>query len=312
MARERPPLPEGAARLENAVSISYSGRRRLLIVALAGFLVMVVEVIGATLTGSLVLLADAAHYFADLGAVLLAYAATSLAVRPPSRAKTFGYHRAEVIAALLNAIVLWALVAYFSYEAYRRLRDPPEIGGLVVLGVGLFTFLADAGMALLLREGSASNLSLRSAYVNLVSDAAGSIAVMAAGAFAYLGWRLADPVFSILVILLIGLFAFRLSRETLHILMEGAPAHLNLEEIATELRAIPPIRDVHDLHIWTLSPGVESLSVHVVLDEAPRDDRVLHAVQSRLWDRFRLRHTTVQVEDPTCLCDMARHPLPAG
>lgn len=276
---------------------------RLVVAFGVGAVVMAAEVVAGVAANSLVLLADAAHYAADLGAVGLALLAALWSGRAATRAKTFGYRRAEVVAAFLNAVALWVVSAYFVYHAYVRLMDPPPVSGPVVLATGALTLVANLGLAALLHGHAHDDLNQRAAYLHVVGDALGSGAAMVAGAIvAWTGWRAADPLLTLFVSVLLVAFTWRLTRQTLHILLEGTPAHLDAGDVESAIRAVPGVRDVHDLHVWTLGSGAYSLTVHVVLGEPPKDDSVLQAVHSALETGFSLRHLTVQVEGPDSPC----------
>jgi cobalt-zinc-cadmium efflux system protein len=267
---------------------------------------MAAEVVAGVAANSLVLLADAAHYAADLGSVGLALLAVLWGQRSATRAKTFGYRRAEVVAAFINALALWAVSAYFVYHAFVRLRDPPDVDGPLVLAVGGVTLAANVGLAALLHRHAHDDLNQRAAYLHILGDALGSGAAMVAGALvAWKGWTVADPLLTLFVSVLLVAFAWRLTRQTLHILLEGTPAHLDAEDVERSIRAVPGVKDVHDLHLWTIGSGAYSLTVHVVLSEPPRGDAVLQAVHAALEAKFKLRHLTVQVEGPDAPCAMS-------
>jgi cobalt-zinc-cadmium efflux system protein len=287
-------------------------RRRLWVVLLVALAVMLAEVVGGLVANSLVLLADAAHYATDVLAVGLALFAMGVAARPADESRTFGYRRAEVLAAFANAAALWGVSAWLLFEAWRRLRAPEEVGGVTVMVVGGFTLVANGGLALLLARASGRNLNVRAAYAHLLSDVGGSAAAVIAGALvAFAGWRAADPLLTLLVTALILVFAWRLARETLHILLEGAPVHLDVAEIRRAIAEVARVQEVHELHVWSLADGHEVLSVHVVLDAPPADDHVTHDIHERLREKFRIDHVTVQVESPGCPCEMSRC-LPDG
>lgn len=276
-----------------------SRRRVLLIVMLVGLVVTGIEVAAGIAANSLVLLADAAHYATDLLGLLLAFAAVTLASRPVSFTKTFGWQRAEVVAAFLNALALWGLSIYLVFEAYERLLAPPEVHGVIVVAVGAFTLVANAGMAWVLHRSGGGNLNMRAAFLHVLGDALGSAGALLAGLLvAGFGWNIADPLLTLFVTVLIVVFTWRLTSQTLHILLEGTPEHLDVREIVESLRDIENVSDVHDLHVWSLTSGVESLSVHVVIEEGAPSERVVHAVHERLVERFHIRHATVQVEGP--------------
>jgi cobalt-zinc-cadmium efflux system protein len=282
-------------------------------VAGVGMVVMGVQFVAGYLANSLVLWADAVHYLTDVGAILLAFAASALSTRPASRTKTFGYQRSEVLAAFLNAIFLWILSAWLIYESVQRLRAPQDVDGRLVAIVAAGSLVVNALLAWSLQRGAAINLNMRAAYLHILSDVLGSAAALGAGlAIHFYGFNVADPLLTLFVTALVLLFTFRLTRQTLHILMEGTPRHIEVMEIAKELREMPGVSSVHDLHVWTLTPGIESLSVHVVLDAKPASDDLTHTIRQLLRQRFRIDHVTVQLEDPDCPCDEARHPLPSG
>lgn len=288
--------------------MALTNRRRLLFVFASGTIVMLAEIIGGLVANSLVLLADAAHYATDLLAVLLAFFAISWAMKAATKAKTFGYHRAEVIAAFVNALGLWAISIYFVWEAVKRLQEPPEVGGAIVFAVGGLSLVANSFLAWVLHRGSGHNINLRAAYIHILSDVLGSAAALATGAAIYFkGWHVADPILTLFVTVLIVLFTWKLTKQTLHILLEGSPLHADPDKVASALMGVPSVRDVHDLHVWTLTSGVDSVSAHVILDSPPKDDRVSHEIHERLRRDFKINHVTVQVESPDCPCTSVQH-----
>jgi cobalt-zinc-cadmium efflux system protein len=285
---------------------------RLGVAFAVGAAVMAAEVAAGLAANSLVLLADAAHYAADLGAVGLALLAVLWSTRSATPAKTFGYRRAEVVAAFLNAVALWIVSAYFVWHAYQRLLDPPPVEGPLVLITGALTLVANLGLAALLHGHAHDDLNQRAAYLHVVGDALGSGAAIVAGALvAWKGWTIADPLLTLFVSVLLVVFTWRLTRQTLHILLEGTPMHLDSDDVEAALRAVPGVRDLHDLHVWTIASGAYSLTVHIVLGEPPKDDAVLQAVHSALESRFQLRHLTVQVEGPDSPCAATHEGLAA-
>lgn len=283
-------------------------RRRLAVVGVVGFLVVVVELVAGYWANSLVLLADATHYATDLMAVLLAYIAVGWAMRPATRQKTFGFQRAEVVSAFIQSVALWVVGAVFLWESYERLRAPPEVDGDVVLVVGLGTLVVNLALAGLLYTTPSRSLNLRAAYLHILSDVLGSAAAVLTGLLIkWKGWRAADPALTLIITLLLLVFAWRLTRQSLHILLEGAPTHVDPADVEASLRGIEGVRDVHDLHLWTLTSGADSLSAHVVLDRAPQGDRISHEVHARVAERYGIDHVTVQVESPECPCTMRQH-----
>ena len=261
----------------------------------AGFLV--VEVGAALATGSLSLLADAAHMLVDAGALLMSLLAVWFAERPATPAKTYGYYRVEILAALVNGVVLCLLAAGILVTAYERLWQPPRVPGgpmLVVAVLGLAVNLIGVG---LLRPGAGESLNVRGAYLEVLGDAASSAAVIVAGAVILVkGWSVADPLASGAIALFILPRTWSLLRQAVNVLLEGAPPHLDVTEIEAALRAAAGIRHVHDLHVWTLTSGRDAMSVHVVVGPDTPGDKILDELHVLLHTRFGIDHTTIQVE----------------
>jgi cobalt-zinc-cadmium efflux system protein len=286
-------------------------QRRLVAVACAGALVVIVELVAGWRANSLVLLADAGHYATDLASVLLALAAVRWSLKPATERKSFGHHRSEVVAAFVQAIALWAVSAVFLVEAVRRIRDPPDVQGPLVAAIGALTLAVNAALAYALRAGSGRSLNIRAAYLHILSDVLGSAAAVVAGALVALkGWTIADPLLTIVVTVLILVFTFRLTRQTLHILLEGTPHDVPLPAVERALLEVPGVREVHDLHVWSQTSGMNSLTAHVVLDAAPADDHVMHLLHDKVRKGFPIDHITIQVESPAHPCDTLRHAWP--
>lgn len=282
-------------------------RSRLLVALALGSVVLVAEVVGGLLANSLALLADAGHYLVDLASLALAAFAVSWGLRPPTKRKTFGHRRGEVVAAFVQAIGLWAVVAVLIVEAVRRLQDPPTVEGTLVLWVAGGTLVTDLALAAWLRLGAASNLTVRAASLHLIGDGLGSAAALVSGALIrYRGWHIADPIVTLLISAVLLAFAWRLTRQSLHILLEGTPVHIDADAIAARLLAVPGVREVHDLHVWTHTPGVESLTAHVQLDR-PHDEALARSLRDLLQKEFHIEHITLQVEGPDSVCSTVRH-----
>ncbi|MEA3191396.1 MAG: cobalt-zinc-cadmium efflux system protein [Thermoplasmata archaeon] len=285
-----------------------ANRRRLALVACGGLVVLAAEVAGGIASGSLVLLADAAHYLTDILSVLLALLAVQWSLRAPTGRKTFGHHRGEVLMAFVQAVALWGVSVAFLVFAAFRLHDPPPVEGSVILVVGVATLLANVGLALTLRGAAGKNLNVRAAYLHILSDVLGSAAAILAGFLAHqYGWAVADPLLTVLVTVLILAYTWRLTRQTLHILMEGTPEHLEADEVRAAILEVPGVAGVHDLHLWSHAPGHESLTVHVVVQQGPPQEPIMHAIHRRIGEGFGVRHVTVQLESPECPCDTLRH-----
>jgi cobalt-zinc-cadmium efflux system protein len=265
---------------------------------------LVVELIAGLWTGSLALLADAGHMLTDAGALALALFATWIAGRPPTPAKTYGYYRAEILAALVNALVLLIVAGVILVEAWRRWHAPsPVLAGpmAVVAATGLGVNLTGAW---LLHHGAAHSLNVRAAYLEVLSDALSSVAtLLAAGVVLLTGWTGADALAGVAIALLIVPRTWSLLRQAVNVLLEGTPPHLELSEIEAAMCAVAGVRRVHDLHVWTLTSGREAMSAHVVVDDVRESERLLEALHALLHARFGIDHTTIQLETapPTVL-----------
>lgn len=285
-----------------------SDRARLAWVAAAGAAVMGTEVYFGLRSNSLVLLADAGHYATDLASVLLALLAAHWALKAPTPAKTYGYARAEVLMAFVQALALWAISAVFVWQAVARLRHPPAVDGAVVLVVGAATLAVNVVLAFILRGAPVQGINLRAAYLHVVSDVLGSAAAVLAGALVLaFGWHAADPLLTLFTTLLILGFTWRLTRQSLHILLEGTPGHAETAAVEAVLRRVPGVTDVHDLHVWTHTSGVDSLTVHVVGEP---EGAVAKRVGDAVRQAFGIQHITVQVETAESPCDTLRHGWP--
>ncbi len=280
-----------------------SDRRRLGGALAITLVVLLAEVVGTALTGSLALLADAGHLATDVLGLAVALIATVLAQRPPSHYRTYGLGRAEVLAAALNALVLLAVAGVVAAEAVTRLAAPPAIPGVPLLVLGVFGLAGNlAALAVLTRGGSRErSLNLRGAMLEVMGDALGSVAVLGAAlVMLTTGWRQADPVASLAIAALIVPRALALLREAAHVLLEGTPRGVDAAEVNRVLRTVPGVRDVHDLHLWTITSGRHAVSAHLVVEEARSlhcgDASVLDAAATELSRHFGLTHSTLQVE----------------
>jgi cobalt-zinc-cadmium efflux system protein len=258
---------------------------------------LVVELIAALWTGSLALLADAGHMLTDVGGLGLALFASWIASRPPTPAKTYGYYRAEILAAVVNALVLFVVAGGILVEAYQRVRTPAEVLGGPMLAVALVGLAVNALCAWLLHRDAAASLNVRAAYLEVLSDAVSSVAVIvAAGVVLTTGWTVADPIASAAIALFIVPRTWRLLRQAVNILLEGTPAHLELGEIEEAITRVSGVRRVHDLHVWTLTSGREAMSAHVVVGDVRESERLLEQLHALLHSHFGIDHTTIQLE----------------
>lgn len=265
------------------------------------FAFMAIEVLGGILTGSLALLADAGHMLGDSAALLLALVAVWFAGRPPSKDKTYGYYRTEILAALFNGLVLIGLSLYILYEAVQRFTHPPEIlsGPMLLVAVG--GLVVNLISAKLLSSSSSDSLNAKAAYLEVMSDMLGSAAVIAASLIImFTGWTIIDPIVSALIGLMILPRTGKLIRDCVHILMEGTPDHVNLEKLRSAILTVKGVMDVHDLHVWTITSGRDALSAHVVVDRNADPDAVLKEITHLVQHDFNLHHSTLQVEQAEC------------
>lgn len=271
---------------------------------------MAAEVAGGLITGSLALLADAAHMLTDAGGLALALLAIRFGERPATPQRTYGYLRAEVLSALANAVVLLGLTVYILYEAYRRFVDPPEIIGGPMLAVAAVGLIVNLISMRLLSGGSSESLNVKGAYFEVLSDMLGSLGVIVAALIVmFTGWRLADPIVGAGIGLFIVPRTWRLLSEALHILLEGTPPGVDLAALRTEIEAMPGVRRAYDLHAWTLTSGFDAMSGHVVMDDVAVGPDLIRAVRRLVKERHGIEHVTVQVEDEALSAEAARLPV---
>jgi cobalt-zinc-cadmium efflux system protein len=263
---------------------------------IVGFLV--VQVIVGLATGSLALLSDAGHMATDALGLGMALAAISAANRVThARHRTFGLYRLEILAALANAVLLFGVAGYVLAEAIRRLDDPPEIASIPVLVIGVIGLGVNLAAFGLLREGAGESLNVRGAYYEVVADTLGSIGVIVAAiVMGITGWGWVDPVIGAAIGLFILPRAWRLGRDAVRILVQAAPAAIDLDAVTTSLTGIDGVSDVHDLHVWTLTSEMDVLTAHLAVNDAASSQRVLDQARALLAERFRLSHATLQVE----------------
>jgi cobalt-zinc-cadmium efflux system protein len=272
-------------------------KRRLLAVfgLTAGFLL--VEAAVGLWTGSLALLADATHMLVDAGGILLSLLAVWFAERPATPAKTYGYYRVEILAALVNGVVLCVMAVAILVATYERMWQPPVVPGGPILAVAALGLLVNLASLRLLHAGAGASLNVRGAYLEVLGDAVSSAIVIAAGAIILLtGWVWVDLVAGALIALFILPRTWALLRQTVNILLEGAPAHLDVRQIEDAMAAAPSVRRVHDLHVWTLTSGREAMSAHVVVEAGAPSDKILEELHVILHARFGIDHTTIQIE----------------
>jgi len=273
--------------------------------ATSGF--VVIELVAGIRAQSLALISDAGHNATDALALLLAWFAVFIQYKPADESRTFGYHRAGVLAAFVNAIALIGLTGWMLYESVLRLMAPETVNESVMFWVAAAGILLNGGIMLGLRRSGghigSSDINIRGAFLHMLGDLLGVTAILV-GALVIraTGWTRIDPSLSILISLLIVWTAWNITRESLNILLEGLPKGLELKQVVSAIQAIDGVLDVHDLHIWSLGSNSHALSCHVLIDDMPpsQSDHILHRVKHVLGDRFHVHHTTVQFEHMSC------------
>ena len=255
------------------------------------------ELIGGFLTNSLALLSDAGHMLSDIAALALSLFAFRIAKRPATVSSTYGYHRAEILAALFNGLTLWLIVGVIFAAAYNRFLDPPAVesyGMMIVASLGL---LVNVVAGAILYGSHHHNLNLRGAFLHVVSDALGSVGAIAAGLIMlFTGWYVADPVISILIGLLILHSSWNLVKESLSVLMQAVPKGIRLEDVQQALEEVEGVSKVHDLHVWAVTSDIFTLSAHAVVENGGDFHQVLNGIEDTLKERFNIEHTTIQLE----------------
>ncbi|WP_447004061.1 cation diffusion facilitator family transporter [Saccharothrix isguenensis] len=263
-----------------------------------GAVFMAVEFAVGIATGSLALISDAAHMLTDVLGIGMAIAAIMLARRTHrGGSRTFGLYRAEVLAALANAVLLFGVAGYVVYEAVGRFDDPPEVPGLPVVLAATAGLVANVVAFLMLREGAKDSINVRGAYLEVLADLVGSVGVLISGAVTLIfGWRYADPVMGVAIGLFVLPRTCKLAASALRILFQHAPATLDVTEVRAELSRLPGVAEAHDLHVWTLTSGMEVASAHLTTHDHVDPAEVLHAAQELLAQRYHIEHATLQVE----------------
>jgi cobalt-zinc-cadmium efflux system protein len=259
---------------------------------------LVAEAIGGIVTGSLALLADAGHLLSDAGAIVLALIAVRLASMPAAGRRTFGYQRSEVLAALVNGLALVVISIVIAIAAIGRFGDPPEIDGWGVLALGVFGLAGNVAATIVLAGGQREDINLEGVLRHSVADALGSVGVVIAGAFVLLGGSpVVDPIVGLLIALLILASSWRLIKEPVDVLMEAAPAGLDVDGVGETICREEGVRSVHDLHVWTVTAGFGAIAAHVVVAQGSDRDLIRRRLELTLRERFGIEHTTLQMEE---------------
>lgn len=263
------------------------------------FVYMLAEAVGGWWTNSLALLADAGHMLTDVAALSLTLAAIWFATRPATSNKTYGYYRLEILAAFVNGIALVLISFWVIYEAYERWNSSPEIKGFELTLIAVGGLIINLIAAYLLHGDHEHDLNMRGAWLHVMGDALGSVAAIITGVLIVaFGWIWADAATSVLISLIIIFSAWNLIRESVNVLLEGTPAHINLTAIEQAILQHENVRNVHDLHVWTITSGMEALSVHIVHHEQVEGANLLKKIRKNLHDEFGIDHLTIQMETP--------------
>ncbi|RMH31002.1 MAG: cation transporter [Nitrospirae bacterium] len=297
------------------ISANYEQLRSCLILGLIiNAFIIVLEFLGGYLTNSLGLMGDAGHNLIDQSGLFLALWAHMLAARPATETRTYGYHRAGIIAAFLNGFILLVTAAVLTIVAIQRVFTPVPVAGKWVIGIAVLSFVANLTVALLLQRAAIDDLNIRGAFWHMLADAWISLGVAACGVgILFTGWTILDPLISMVIVVVIAKGAWPFFRESLEVLLESTPPGVDLAEIANSIERIEGVRNVHDLHIWAVEPRLVMLTCHVAVDpdHLHRHEEILHAIRSLMSTRFGIHHLTIQVEtecldEETIHCDLSR------
>lgn len=296
--------------------LTVTGSRPLQIVLAILLVVMITEVTGSILSSSLALLGDAGHMLVDILALGLSLFALTIAKRPATPTKTYGYHRVEIMAALANSTTLVLVSLYIFYEAYQRFLEPPLIQAPLMLLVATVGLIANLMGILLLRKVSRANLNIKAAFWHIIGDTISSVGVIVASVIiSATGWYVADPIIAVFISCIILWGAMRLLRGSVDILLEAVPKHIQINKVIRTITNLPGIEDVHDIHIWTITSDIHVLSAHLIIEDqtVSRSAEIVETVNQDLSRYFNIRHTTLQLECGKCeicptglICDIRR------
>jgi cobalt-zinc-cadmium efflux system protein len=287
---------------------SFTQRNMLVVLSITAG-IMIIEIIGGILANSLALLSDAGHMLTDILALGLSLAAMRFARKPPTPAKTFGFYRLEILAAFFNGMLLLIISFYIFYEAYHRLIDAREIKGLYMLLVAAIGLLANGMGIAILRKSALRSLNVRSAFFHLVGDTISSVGVIVGGiVIIYTGRYMVDPIIGILIGGLILRGAYGLVRESIDILLEATPKDIHAEEMIDDILTIEGVKEVHHLHLWTITSGIYAMNAHVVIDDLliSKSSQILEGIEQLLQDKYSMEHITIQFESESCGDDLVK------
>lgn len=274
-------------------------KKGLLIALIITTGIMLLEFFGGLITNSLALLSDSGHMLSDASSLALSLGAFWFATRPASPKKTYGFYRFEILAALFNAVTLFVIAGFIVYEAFQRFFEPPTVASgtmMIIAGIGLLANILSA-WSLISKGDVKNNVNLRSAYLHVLGDALGSVGAIIAGFLMLMfEWYIADPIISVVVAILILKSAWGVLTHSIHILMEGTPITIDQKEVKATLEEIEGVIDVHDLHIWTITSGIDSLTCHILIKDDHDSQEILQQSIDKIRDKFKIEHTTIQIE----------------
>ena len=274
-------------------------QRHLKVSIFVAIAIALIELVGGILSNSLSLVSDAVHVFGDILAIFMSLFAVSLATRQHKGSMTYGYHRAEVLASMANGILLCAISVWIAVEAYQKLYSPKPIDAVLVMALASIGLAGNLVIMKVLRQDQERNLNVKSAFSHVLYDAISSIAVIFVGAFTFFtGVPGLDPLVALLIAVFIARSGFKIAKDSAHILLEGAPSHVDIEEIRASILKIEKVLEVHDLHVWTIASGMNALSGHIVVPDQilSEADKAVQAINRMLLEKYGITHTTLQVE----------------
>jgi cobalt-zinc-cadmium efflux system protein len=291
-------------------------RRGLTLAIIFTGTILLAEIVGGILTNSLALLADAGHMLVDVASLVMSFLALTFALRPPSKERTFGFHRLEILAALANGVTLILICFYIFYEAYQRILTPEPVQGPGMLAIALVGLVANVAAIMVLEKGE--SLNVRSAFLHVLGDTLSSMGIIVGGLVMFVtGWYIIDPIISVLIALLILISAYRVTMEAVNVLLEATPRGIDLREVVEAVQKVDGVRDIHDVHIWSITSGLHALSAHLLIDDQLTSCSVdiVERVQSLLKRDFGIAHTTLQCECEHCtngemVCVLDRSTVP--
>jgi cobalt-zinc-cadmium efflux system protein len=305
----------------NGTNHGNNSRSRLKIVLGIVIGIMLAEVVGGILSNSLALIGDAGHMLVDALALGLSLFAITMAARPATNSKTYGYHRVEIMAALANGVTLVLVAAYIFYEAYQRFLEPPEVRAPLMLAIAAIGLVANLSGVLLLRDVGHGSLNIKGAFWHILGDTISSVGVIIGGIIiAITGWGIVDPIIAVVIGCIILWGAVRLVRESVDILLEAVPSHVSIDEVVKLLKTVPGVDEVHDVHVWTLTSDIHALSAHLIIQDqsVSGSAEIVNKVNSDLRRQFNITHTTLQLECERCascpsgmVCNITRPEEPA-